>query len=105
MHAPLILHEKPDADGTCRLTVAGELDIATAPQLRRSVSALMGSGCRDVVVDLTETTFLDSCGLGALVWASHRMHAAGGTLTILNPVGSVAKVIDVAGVDQVLLRA
>jgi anti-sigma B factor antagonist len=43
-------------------TVRGELDIATAPQL---ASALEGTTGR-IVVDLTETSFLDSTGLRTL---------------------------------------
>ena len=105
MHAPLKLRETPTGTDGCTLEVGGELDVATANQLRTAISTLMGTGCREIVVDLAATTFLDSSGLGALVWASHRMHAAGGRLTVVNPDARVAKVLRVTGVDRVLLRS
>ena len=102
MHAPLSLSETPTAAGGCTLAVAGELDIATATQLRTRVAALMGTGCRHLAIDLAETTFLDSSGLAALVWAAHRMHAAGGEMTVVNPSERIAKTMQITGVERVL---
>ena len=102
MHAPLKLHETPIGSDGCTMTLDGELDIATAPQFRRAVGALLGTGCRHLVVDLTDTTFLDSSGLGALVWAAHRLRAAGGELTATNPHERVAQTLRITGVDRLL---
>ena len=103
MHAPLKLSETPHGDDQCTLTVEGELDVATAGDFRRSVSTLLGTGCRELRVDLGGTTFLDSSGLGALIWAFHRLHAAGGALSVVNPTPRVAKTMQITGVDRVLL--
>ena len=84
-------------DGTPVLAVCGELDLAAAPQLRRVISSLMGSGTRHVVIDLGDATFVDSSGMGALLWAEHRMHAAGGELTAVNPQPNVARAFEIAG--------
>ena len=105
MHAPLKLRETPTGKDGCTLEVGGELDIATVDQFRRAVGTLMGTGCREIVVDLAGTTFLDSSGLGGLVWASHRMRSAGGALTVINPGEQVAKMLRVTGVERVLLRS
>ena len=105
MHAPLKLRETPTATDGCTLEVSGELDVATAGQFRTTIGRLMGTGCREIVVDLSGTTFLDSSGLGALVWASHRMRSAGGELCVINPDERVAKLLRVTGVERVLLRS
>ena len=105
MHAPLKLRETPTATDGCTLEVGGELDLATVGQLRTAIGRLMGTGCREIVVDLAATTFLDSSGLGALVWASHRMRAAGGELTVVNPDEQIAKTLRVTGVEKLLLRS
>jgi anti-sigma B factor antagonist len=102
MHAPLKLRETK-AGTACRLELAGELDLATAGQLRTAVSTLMGTGCRLIVVDLGDTTFVDSSGLGALVWAAHRLHAIGGELTVINPGEHVTKTLEVTGVARMLM--
>lgn len=103
MHAPLRLRETQIRRDVCRLEVGGELDVGTAPQLRTAVGALMGTGCREIVIDLDETTFMDSSGLGALVWAAHRMHSSGGSLRVVNPGERIARVLKVAGVERLLL--
>ena len=104
MHAPLKLSESPQGTRRCTLTVEGELDIATASQFRESVGALLGTGCRLLRIDLSGTTFLDSSGLGALVWASHRIRSAGGELSVVNPSERVAQTMQLTGVDRVLLH-
>lgn len=102
MHAPLSLREDRSTGDRCTLAVGGELDIATATQFRTRVSTLMGTGCRHLLIDLAGTTFLDSSGLGALVWAAHRMHAAGGELSVVNPTPRIAKTMQITGVAAVL---
>ena len=103
MQAPLTLRQTPtpEQDG-CRLEVEGELDVATVPEFRRAIGSLLGTGCRRIVVDLAGTTFLDSSGLGALVWAFHRLHSAGGVLEVENPDERIAQVMKITGVDRLL---
>jgi stage II sporulation protein AA (anti-sigma F factor antagonist) len=79
------------------LAVHGELDIGAAPQLKLAVADLMGVGVRHVVVDLSDTGFLDSAGLGVLLWASRRLHAAGGDLAVANPIDRVRRTFELTG--------
>jgi anti-sigma B factor antagonist len=50
-----------------RVAPAGELDLATAPQLEQAVRELLDAGFEHVIVDLTELDFLDASGLRALL--------------------------------------
>jgi anti-sigma B factor antagonist len=84
------------------VAVAGELDIATAPRLRGTVGDLMGQGVRHVEIDLDGCTFIDSTGMGALLWASHRLQAVGGDLCALHVHGAPAEAIAIAGLDHVI---
>ena len=84
------------------MRVCGELDIAAADRFRRMVGDLMGAGIRVVTVDLGETEFVDSTGLGALLWAEHRLRAAGGDLVVLHAQGPVARTFALAGLDSLL---
>jgi anti-sigma B factor antagonist len=102
MRAPLKLMETSTAADACTLTLDGELDLATAPEFRAAIGGLLGTGCRHIEIDLSETTFLDSSGLGALVWALHRLHAAGGDLHVVNAVDQVAQTMRLTGVEQML---
>ena len=86
------------------LVVVGELDIATAPRLRRVVGDLMGSGVREMRVDLDGAEFIDSSGLGALLWTEHRLRAVGGHLSVVNAHDGVLRTIELAGLEDVLLH-
>lgn len=69
-------------DGAAVVTVAGRLDMVSAPRLRSTVTDTVEDGRSRVVVDLGETTFLDSSGLGALIAALKTTRQAGGDLRI-----------------------
>jgi anti-sigma B factor antagonist len=58
------------------LTVRGELDVATAPQLRARIAELTLSAGQLLVVDLEEVTFCDSSGISALIAARNVAEAA-----------------------------
>ncbi|TMM03220.1 MAG: STAS domain-containing protein [Actinobacteria bacterium] len=92
-------------DGVSILAVVGELDLATAPHFRRGVGGLLGSGGRRLVVDLSDADFLDSTGLGALVWAQFRAGAAGGELVVAGAEDAVAKTIATSGLDDLIALA
>ena len=64
------------------VTVAGEIDIATATRLRERLSELAAGG-RPLVADLDQVRFIDSAGLAALVGAANRADAHGGSLHVV----------------------
>ena len=89
-------------DGTAVLSVIGELDLASAPHFREAVGAVMGTGARSVVVDLSGSDFIDSSGIGALMWAEHRLQAVGGDLTTKGCQPPVERAFKLAGLSQLI---
>ena len=77
--------ERTTVAGRPALTVRGELDLATAPQLAAAVDALLSSAPPAFAVDLTPTTFLDSSGARELVRVARQAAAAGITVHIVAP--------------------
>jgi anti-sigma B factor antagonist len=64
------------------VTVAGELDVATAPRLRAGVAALVLAPGQRLVVDLAGVTFCDSSGISALIAARNVAEAAGAAVAL-----------------------
>jgi anti-sigma B factor antagonist len=102
MRATLAAEPLEDPDVGAVLSVAGELDLASAARLRRAIGNLMGQGVRHLEVDLDECTFIDSSGMGALLWGAHRLHAAGGDLVAVRVHGAPARTLELSGVEDVV---
>jgi anti-sigma B factor antagonist len=79
---------------------SGEIDMATVPTLREEISRLQIDGPPRLVVDLTEITFIDSLGLGALVGAHKRARVLQGSLAII-PSAATQRVLTATALDRV----
>lgn len=82
------------------VTVRGELDLGTAPQLRVCLTNLPKT--QSVDVDLSGVSFIDSTALGVLLAALKRCWSAGSDLRVVATSAFVAKVLDMAGLTGVL---
>lgn len=83
------------------VTVRGEVDIATSPQLRAAIERALDRGAQRVLVDLRDVPFLDSSGLGVLVAGHRRSRERGGELAIVCAEGPVMRVFAITGLDRV----
>jgi anti-sigma B factor antagonist len=83
------------------LSIRGEIDVSTAPELRDRLLSVAQSGNSTAVVDLREVTFLDSTALGVLVSALKRFRSADGDLRLVVTGRSVLKVLEITGLVDV----
>jgi anti-sigma B factor antagonist len=88
-------------DGTAYVVVRGEIDVATAPQLREMLHELVQGGSKQIVLDCQALEFLDSSGIGLLVAVRKRL-GADGELVLDSPPAHVRKVLDLTGVTAEL---
>jgi anti-anti-sigma factor len=88
-------------DGAVSLAVSGEIDMATAESLYEQAIALVSTGTRLLVLDLTGVTFCDSLGIAALVRIYRYALGLGCQLRVTNPREHVAHVLQISGLDQV----
>jgi anti-sigma B factor antagonist len=102
MPTEFAVHERPVQGGRRLIAVAGELDLFTAPELRSRLNEMIDRGARELIVDLSETEFVDSTGLGVLIAVYKRMQSAGGELVIVDERDNILSAFRVAGVDQLL---
>jgi anti-sigma B factor antagonist len=98
---PFGLTEEPLVGGLV-LTLSGELDLATAPELRKRLVAAVDSGTTRIVVDLREVTFMDSIGLAAVLHARSRLRPAGRLALIATPGSYAQLVLEITGMPQAL---
>jgi anti-sigma B factor antagonist len=87
---------------TARLTPVGELDIATAPQLEQEVRSLLARPVREVVIDLSRLTFIDSSALRLFIVLNERSSSEGWSLALIRPTGQVRSVFEITGAEESL---
>lgn len=90
------------AQGIGVVTPMGRLNMVSARRLKELLSELVSDGTSRIVVDMAETTFLDSSGLGALIAGLKSARQAGGDLRIARPTPSVQTVFQLTNLDKVL---
>jgi anti-sigma B factor antagonist len=83
--------------------VGGEVDLGTAPELDEHLVAAMREAGPDLVLDLTDVSFMDSTGLKVLIAALGRVQRVGGHLALAHTARAVRKVLSVTGLEETFL--
>ena len=89
------------SDEAYAISLSGEVDLYTAPEFKQQLLELVGQGAKDVVVDFTETTFIDSTTLGVLVGGVKRLRPNGGQLSLVCSDRNITKIFEITGLDKV----
>lgn len=89
-------------DGIRALSVSGELDQATAPELEDALRVPHEGDDGSVFVDLSSCEFIDSTGLSLLVEAQRRLSENGHRLVICCPRSEVRRLLELTGIDTAI---
>ncbi|AEN12486.1 MULTISPECIES: STAS domain-containing protein [unclassified Streptomyces] len=98
----LLLTVRHPADSLAVVTVSGELDVDTAPELRTKATELIGQGCPHVVLDMAPVEFCDSSGLNALIAIVQHAHERGGSLSVAAAPDQLTRLLDMTGVGDLM---
>lgn len=71
----------------------GEIDVSSVGAFRNALSEAAGAGADRLVIDLSEVSFIDSSGLGALLDAHNRLRRDDRQLVVVAPSGTAAAVL------------
>lgn len=92
-----IIRREVDAR-TSVVSIEGDLDLSTAPQLKWMLVDSLEAGQVQLVVDLSATTFMDSTALGVLIGVNRGLDV-GSRLAIVCPQSKVLKIFELSGMD------
>jgi anti-sigma B factor antagonist len=82
------------------VSVMGELDQGTAPELRRLLAEAVGEAPAWVLVDLSDCNFIDSTGLSLLVEAKRRLTDEDRRFGVCCPDADVRRLLELTGIDR-----
>jgi anti-sigma B factor antagonist len=88
------------ANDSVVITVAGELDLATRPELCAYVHHILDIHSDTVIIDLAEVTFIDACGLSALIILRRHAHDLGTSLLLAEVPPVVLKLLKLTGLES-----
>jgi anti-sigma B factor antagonist len=91
----------PVADGVTTIDLAGEVDLHTAPEFKEELHGVIDGGARFVIVDLTDTTFLDSTALGVLLGGLKRLRSDDGTVVVVCRNSNIRRIFEITLLDRV----
>ena len=89
-----------EGEGQSRVALAGELDIASAPQFEEGLEKVEANAPGVLLLDLRKVEFIDSTGLRAVIAADERARSAGRRLVIVRGTPAVERVFSVTQLDQ-----
>ncbi len=84
-----------------RVTEIKELGVANANAFRDEVLEAFDGIQKELEIDLSETTFLDSCGVGALISLRKAAERADGTICLVNPQPPVQQILELTRMHRV----
>jgi anti-sigma B factor antagonist len=82
------------------LLLAGELDVATAPELERTLQAVLANGQNEILVDMEATGFIDCSGMKVLIRAAQSARRGGGFLVLQKPSRVVQRMLQILSLDE-----
>ena len=88
-------------DGVAVVALAGEIDLYTCPEFKQELLRVVADGTTLVVVDLTETTFIDSTALGVIIRGVERLKLRDGRLVVVCADPNIVKIFEVTGLNRI----
>jgi len=94
--------DKRTVDGLTLVTLAGELDIATAPGLRRDLTSSPDATLPDLAIDLRQVEFIDCAIVSVFMSVYRRVTAQGGCLRLIGDQTGALRLLRLSKLDGVL---
>jgi anti-sigma B factor antagonist len=95
------LEDEPVDEVTHVVSVHGDVDLFTAPELKQRIVDVIERGRTRIVVDLTGATSIDSTTLGVLIGAVKRLRLRDGDLAVAARDPMIVRTFEITGLDEV----
>ena len=83
------------------LPLEGEIDLHVSPRISASIATLVAANPKQLVIDLSKVTYIDSSGLAVLIEGMQNIEAYGGKFALAGLQENVRPIFEIARLDQV----
>ena len=83
------------------LPLEGEIDLHVSPRIAASLGAMLEDNPKQLVVDLSKVTYIDSSGLAVLIEGMQTVERYGGSFALAGLQENVRPIFEIARLDQV----
>jgi anti-anti-sigma factor len=84
-------------DNIMVLEIKGEVDAYTSQNLNKTLADVLGDGYHQIVVEVSQMTFISSAGIRALLYAQREAVQLGGEVRLVGPTDQVRRIFEIAG--------
>ncbi|MBM4765380.1 anti-sigma factor antagonist [Bacillus sp. B15-48] len=91
-----------ETDILLKITLNGEIDAYTAPKLRETIIPLSVKNGINMVVDMSNVTYMDSTGLGVFVGVFKSVKANDGEFKMIGLSGRLKRLFDITGLAEII---
>jgi anti-anti-sigma factor len=95
------LTERQEGSATV-LEINGRFDFAARREFKEAMDRLQQAGCRHVILNIEQVSFVDSSALGLLVVAHQNLKLKEGRISLVNPQSYVRQILDLANVPRMI---
>jgi anti-sigma B factor antagonist len=88
--------------GILGISLSGRMDIIGTQQIDLKFTALTSTRKAQILVDLSNVTFIASIGIRTLITTAKAQKARGGTMVLFKPSDQVEQVLRATGIDSII---
>ena len=79
------------------IVLTGEIDIGNSPELHACLERFLADGCSEIILDITDVTYIGSTGLAEIAHVTKALKLRGGGVALRNPSPATRNLLNVAG--------
>lgn len=94
--------EHQTINDTIVVKLRGEFDASASDAVKSDFESLLGDQCNCMVLDLSDVNFIDSTGMGLIIYAFKRLQSGGKDFRVCGAQGQPLELFKLLRVDRVI---
>ena len=91
---------RPIGEHTYLISLAGDFDLHSGPEFERRVLEALGRNATDLLIDLSEVSFIDSTTIGILMRTRKRLAPLGGRVLVVTSDRNILRLFEITALDR-----